>query len=457
MALREDLLTPVAGENPSGTNLYYDQIFEQIKEARREDSDDLPEGDWERAAKKKADFRQVIKLAGDALVKRTKDLRLAGWLMEAYLRTEGIAVLVPSIEFLHSLQEIFWDTIYPIPEDDGDLELRAVSVETAAKLINAAARKIPFTRSGLTYEGYLESRLVGYEQNATTDAKREAREDAINRGKLTGEDFDQAFAASPKSLYVEIESALSASLVAIDRLDEFHQEKYGNNTPDLSRLKDGLGEMQRAAEFLLNERRKTEPEPKQDAEKLTTISEDGTAETHAIAHGLEKPATQASAYDPSAVGPLSRVEDAYAAIVAGAEFLFEQDPSSPIPYLVCSGLRFGETRMQSSSPAPGFAVSPSLDARRSLRALANSGAWAELLRSSLRILAGESARCWLDLHRYVWRAGQETGAEAVSLAVVGTVKSLLMVQPELRYWTLEDDTGAANPETQQWLDSVVLS
>jgi hypothetical protein len=36
------------------------------------------------------------------------------------------------------------------------------------------------------------------------------------------------------------------------------------------------------------------------------------------------------------------------------------------------------------------------------------------------------------------------------------VRSLLMVRPELRYWTLEDDTGAANPETQQWLDTTVL-
>jgi len=45
MPLREDLLTPIAGENPSGANLYYENVFEQIKEARREDEDDLPEGE----------------------------------------------------------------------------------------------------------------------------------------------------------------------------------------------------------------------------------------------------------------------------------------------------------------------------------------------------------------------------------------------------------------------------
>ena len=46
MPLREDLLEPIAGANPAGADLYYDKIFDQIKEARREEEDDLPAGDW---------------------------------------------------------------------------------------------------------------------------------------------------------------------------------------------------------------------------------------------------------------------------------------------------------------------------------------------------------------------------------------------------------------------------
>src|SRR5580692_5745271 len=98
MPLREDLLTPIAGENPAGENLYYDKVFDQIKEARKEDEDDIPEGDWGRAQKKKADHRAVIKLAGEALATRSKDLRLAGWLVEAQLRVEGFQVFAPGIE-----------------------------------------------------------------------------------------------------------------------------------------------------------------------------------------------------------------------------------------------------------------------------------------------------------------------------------------------------------------------
>ena len=101
-------------------------------------------------------------------------------------------------------------------------------------------------------------------------------------------------------------------------------------------------------------------------------------------------------------------------------------------------------------------MGPTPEIRFALRSLAMQGSWGELLRASLPILASECARAWLDLHRYIWRAAQETGSEALSTAVVVTMRNMLAVQPELRYWVLEDDTGAANPETQRWLDSVVL-
>jgi type VI secretion system protein ImpA len=457
MPLREDLLAPIAGENPAGADLYYDKVFDQIKEARREDDESLPEGDMALAQKKKADHRAVIKLAGDALAKRSKDLRLAGWLVESQLRVEGFPVLAPGIELLRSLQETFWPTLYPMIEEGNDLELRMVAAETAGKLIAAAVRQAPLTRSGLNFEDYLESRLVGYEKDATSDAKQEARKDAIDHGKLSAEDFDQAFAASPKSLYVDAEGALAESLLATERLDQFQQETYGENAPNLAKLLVGLGECHRIAESLLNERRKTEPDPMAVADKAAPKEEKqephaGDAELDANGDASGQPARPR----PATAGQLNRVADAYALVVESAEFLFEKDPKSPIPYLVCAGLRLGETRMQGTSPAPGFAVGPGAETRQSLRALAAREAWIELLRASLPILASECARAWLDLHRYIWRAGQETGADAISDAVVGTVKSLLVVKPELRHWTLEDDTGAANPETQLWLDATVL-
>ncbi len=42
MPLREDILNPIPGDNPSGKDLRYAPIYDKIKEARRED-DDLEE------------------------------------------------------------------------------------------------------------------------------------------------------------------------------------------------------------------------------------------------------------------------------------------------------------------------------------------------------------------------------------------------------------------------------
>jgi type VI secretion system protein ImpA len=455
MPLREDLLTPIAGENPSGEDLYYDRVFDQIKEARREDEDDLPEGDWERAQKKKADHRTVIRLAGELIASKSKDIRLAGWLLESQVRVEGFPVLAPGIDLLRSMQEAFWPTFYPIIEEGGDLELRMMSVEAATRLIAGAVRKVPLTRSGLNLEDYLQSRFIGYEKDATTEAKQVARKDAIDHGKSTAEDFDHAFALTPKAFYVEATDLLAESLAATERLDQYALEPYGDNAPNLQKLRSTLEEAHKVVESLLNERRKTEPDPVAAVQKPAQTPGDAPSDIESGLDGVDG-SDQATSGRIAFSGQLSAVSDAYALVVQSAEFLFERDPTSPVPYLVCAGLRLGETRLQDSSPAPGFAVGPSPAIRQSLRALANRGAWNELLRATLPILASECARAWLDLHRYIWRAGQETGAQAISDAVAGTVKSVLIVRPELRHWTLEDDTGAANPETQQWLDASVL-
>ena len=78
----EPFLAPIPGENPAGQNLYYAPIYDQIKEARRME-DTGPMGAWVREAKT-ADFKLVIKLAEGALLKNTKDLQIAAWLLEAW-------------------------------------------------------------------------------------------------------------------------------------------------------------------------------------------------------------------------------------------------------------------------------------------------------------------------------------------------------------------------------------
>jgi type VI secretion system protein ImpA len=76
---------------------------------------------------------------------------------------------------------------------------------------------------------------------------------------------------------------------------------------------------------------------------------------------------------------------------------------------------------------------------------------------------GESAmglpcgRGWLDLQRYVFRAANELGYHQVASAIRAEVNGLLADYPALRQAALLDDTPAANPETQAWLDQIAAA
>jgi type VI secretion system protein ImpA len=460
MPLREDLLEPIAGDNPSGANLYYDKAFDQIKEAAKEDVDVGPSGAWERSPKK-ADHVLVIKLASEALAKRSKDLRLASWLIESQLKREGITILVPCLDLIWKLQEQFWQTFYPEMDEDGNLDLRISSIEGIVNRLGALVRNAGITRSGHSALQYQESRRVGYETDADTREKQEARQDAIDHGQITGEDFDTSFNATPKAFYAGLETVLQDSLTLLDDLGRFHEEKYGDDYPNMGRLTTAVEEVKQVVTALLNEKRKTEPDPVEESapsEPEEEYSEPELSETPVFAETdeVQKAAPPKVAKSAGFSGVPTSPEQAYAAILGCAEYLRTENSQSPVPYLVCAGLRFGETRREGGYPASDFAVAPTTETRQAMRRLANEGNWEELMKLCLKTLGGPCARVWLDLHRYTWRAAREMGAQAIAIAVATTVRGLLQDIPEVRGWMLDDDTPVANAETQQWIDTEIL-
>jgi type VI secretion system protein ImpA len=75
MPLREDLLTPIPGDNPAGVSVRYDPVYDKIKEARREE-EDLNQGVWQ-YDRKVADHPLVVRLCQDTIASKSKDLQLA--------------------------------------------------------------------------------------------------------------------------------------------------------------------------------------------------------------------------------------------------------------------------------------------------------------------------------------------------------------------------------------------
>src|SRR6266566_2949990 len=149
MPLREDLLQPIPGSNPAGANLRYDPIYDKIKEARREE-EDVDQADWP----------LVIKLSGEALATKSKDLQIAAWLTEALLKQESLGGLRAGLGLLRGMLEKFWDQLYPELEG-GDAELRAGPLTWVGRYLDAGVRTVPLTKAGHHMLKYKESRTVG--------------------------------------------------------------------------------------------------------------------------------------------------------------------------------------------------------------------------------------------------------------------------------------------------------
>ncbi len=455
MPLRDDLLNPIAGDNPSGVSLRYERVYDQIKEARTEEDESIPSGEWQRQAKK-ADYALVIKLAGEALANKSKDLQLAAWLTEAHVKREGPALVQPCLKLFQDLQEQFWDTLYPVIED-GDVGMRAVPIEWVANRIAGFLREAPVTRGGLNYFQYRESRTVGYEADAeSSDAKREARERAIADGKITAEDFDKSFAATAKSWYVQLEESMRAAAETLDRLQTFCDDKYGDDSPGFGKLRSALEEVGNVVSVLLNEKRKLEPdEPAEEAKAQSEAEAEAEAETVAETSAAPQVAARAKPSKSMAAEPADR-DDAMARVQACAKFLQAENPSSPVAYLLQAALRLGEMREQGSWPAWDFLVPPATEKRQNLKRLAAEENWTELLSEAIAVAGEPCGRAWLDVHRYIWKASTEAGSGAIAASVVSTLQALLKDVPEVPTWTLSDDTPTANPETQRWLEETVI-
>jgi len=450
MPLRDDLLNPIPGDCPSGTNLRYAPIFDKIKEARRQD-DDAPQGDWQRE-RKVADYKQVVKLAGEALASQSKDLQLAAWLTEAYLHQEGFSGLQQGLGLIRGLVENFWDTLYPEIED-GDLELRSAPLEWVGTRLDDPARKAPLTRGGFSYYKFKESRTVGSEEDAAqSEQKRAAREQAIADGKVTLEEFEKDSAATTTAQYEGWVAALDGSLESIDSLRELCDEKFGNYAPSFTPLKTALEEVRNVANQILQKRldqegRRSEPE-EVEVEAEPEYSEDSGSEAASAAAPARKKKVVAG-LEPQ---DLDEVTPRLAAV---ARFLRQQDSSSPAPYLLLRGYRWGEMRGYGESPDPLVLIPPSSEVRQNIKRLSLEGNWGDVLEAAEAAMAEPCGRAWLDLQRYVVKAAGEWGYYNISKAVLSELRALLADLPQLPQWTLMDDTPTANAETQAWIRDVV--
>src|SRR3974390_415699 len=108
LLLSDDILDPISGDRPAGTDLRWTSEWDRIKEARRAD-DALEAGKWIKKDRKIADWSAVRELAPAALKERSKDLQPALWLTEENMRIHGFPGLRAGLRVIHELMVRYWD------------------------------------------------------------------------------------------------------------------------------------------------------------------------------------------------------------------------------------------------------------------------------------------------------------------------------------------------------------
>lgn len=455
MALRDEVLAPIPGANPGGVELRYDPLYDKIKEARRED-EDIPQGEWQ-TTRKTADWGQVIKLTKEALTTKSKDLQLAVWLAEAMLRREGFAGFRSALDMIVGLLDGHWEHLHPELED-GDAEMRAAPLEWLGIKLDLQIKRVALNRAGQSWLQHQEARTVPTEADASADsAKAETRQAYLTEGKTTPEDIERGFQSTPKAWLKSLVAEIDGTLESLQNLDDISQERFAEAAPSYSRLRGSIEEVQRTARQLLKRKLELEPDVAESTAAEPPLASATTMDSLPVVvpANVVLPGSFGAQLAPQ---PTSR-EDAASRIAAVAKYLRQSDPTSPAPYLMVRGFRWGELRASGRDPDPRLLEAPPTPVRTQLKSLLLDGKWDALLEACEAVMATPNGRGWLDLQRYALTACERLGSEfaIVASALRGALRSLLLDVPGLIDMTLMDDTPTANAETRVWLKGIVES
>ena len=351
-----ELLEPLAQESPAGSSLRYDPVYAQIREAREEDDATLPMGEWTRPLKK-ANWHAVASCSDAVLRTLSKDIQVAFWLTEAWLRIHGIPGLTAGARLLRGLLTGFWDEAHPLIGGDNDHDSRIAPFvwanDTLAQTLLLHVRLLQFPELAppfITLNDW--QRALTSEFGASTGASRESRRDddasSTSGTSLTASRqaiLEQAGTDLPS--LVRLDQQIAQAGAAWNSLSELLDMRLGLHAPSLSKVDGMLLQMHLAIRSLLQER-----DPRHRA--LQTMSEISLnasdlisqESTFDLALGIEPTTMPASLAHTAASTSETTMRirsraDAYLLLELAAAYLQRTEPHSPTPYLVTRAVTWG--------------------------------------------------------------------------------------------------------------------
>jgi type VI secretion system protein ImpA len=226
----DPFLEPISADNPCGEDLSYDPAMQELETLLQ----GKPETQFSAAEEPRGDDVRDRTLA---LLRRSKNLRVAMILSLALLRTEGLAGFYRGLELIRGLLERYWDTLYPRldPDDNNDPTERVNILASLVTPIGSYADPMQFLRR--VREAKLsESPRIG--RFSLEEIAPSVGADGATTG--TGADSSQvqaSFRDTPREKLDGVMNAVTGALGTAKGIDQFLTTTIGaDRAPDWAPL-----------------------------------------------------------------------------------------------------------------------------------------------------------------------------------------------------------------------------
>ncbi len=327
------LLEPIPGEVPQGVDIREDfssqSPYNRLRDARSDarDAEKMLDNRDPNAGDPAPMWRVVREIGLKTLKETSKDLEVAAWLTEAYVRSHGLAGLAAGASLIKGLVEQYWDGLFPLPDDYG-IETRVAPVtglngrDGGGSLIQPLYKLLFFDRpdgTPVTFFAFQSS-----EQLASLPQER--RDARIKAGAIPFEDLEKEARGPGLATLGRLRDQASAALAAWEAMANLLDEKASEEPPSTSHVRDMLRQIHAAAV-------RYAPAPEQPAEAEAETVVDGTvvaAEGGAVAG--------AAGFSNTAARTVTR-DDALKTLENIATWFRRTEPASPLAYTLDDAIR----------------------------------------------------------------------------------------------------------------------
>jgi len=335
----EALLAPIPGDAPQGVDIREDfsstSPYNRLRDARSEarDAERLSEVPPAEGAGSPPDpgplWRTVRDIGLKTVAETAKDLEVAAWLTEAFVRSHGLPGLTAGAKLISGLAENFWDNVFPLPDDYG-VETRVAPItglngrEGNGSLMQPLQKLILYVRpDGTPFALYQYDNSA---QLASLDSERRAAR--IEAGAVPFDDVEKEARAQGSRTFVRLREEAREALEAWQHMADVLDEKASEDPPSTSAVRDLIRHVLEIAD------RYAPPEEGASSagggEMAAADGAGGMAAGVGMVSGIAVPAGQV----------VSR-EDALRALETIATFFRRTEPVSPLAYTIEEAVRRG--------------------------------------------------------------------------------------------------------------------